>query len=53
MICQSCRDAKHGKCVDVVSAIQSPGARLYRSCFCQHRKNVVTNVEPATGPAEE
>ncbi len=53
MICQNCRDAAHGKCVDVVSAIRAPGARLYRSCFCQHRLDVATVAEPATGPAEE
>ncbi len=52
MICKPCGTAEHGKCVDVVSAIRAPGARLYRSCFCLHRRSD-TPVEPATGPAEE
>lgn len=45
MICPSCRESAHDRCVD------NQHQRLYRSCFCLHRP--ATKTEPATGPAGE
>ena len=46
-ICQPCGAAAHDRCDD------SAHARLYRSCYCQHRTSAARTADPGPDVAAE